>query len=216
MNSTKNIGILELGAYTTSYYLEEIKKIGFSNSTKTIQIKVHPTNFDRINMHLPYGFKELIPIVEKEIIATNELGIDVLVIPNMTLHLTVDQMNLPTNIRNKIIHPFHEIIQELKSKNVNKISLFGTRHTMQSEYIKAYFISENISISEISQKDIQEIDALRLAVYARGPSVSLSKEFQNLGAKYINPVIICTELSLINRDFYDASTTQIKVAVSVR
>lgn len=208
MKSSAVIGLLGLGEYSTKYYADALNQ-SISNDPE-LELKIHQVDFEFINEHLPFGFEILKPIVEKHILDLYNLGVNNIVIPNMTLHLTVDRINLPARIKDKIIHPFKETIQQLKEKGIQEITLLGTRHTMQSDLIQKYFKDEKIDLHTINQENLVAIDELRMKVYEQGASDALAKELNSLSSKYPNPVLMCTELSLINSDFIDAVKCQIQ------
>lgn len=201
-----------LGDYSTKYYAEALNQ-GISNDPG-LELKIHQVDFESINEHLPFGFEILKPIVEMHILDLYNLGVDNIVIPNMTLHLTIDRINLLAKVKDKIVHPFKETIQQLKEKGVQEITLLGTRHTMQSDLIQEYFQDEKIDLHTINQKDLVAIDELRMKVYEQGASDTLAKELNGLSSNYPNPVLMCTELSLINSDFVDAINCQIQAVIN--
>ena len=211
MKSQLYIGLLGMGRDATEFYLDKIKsEWNKKNGTKSAcQILIHSIDFEEINALLPYHFEKLEPIIEKHLIDLNQLGIDRIVVPNITMHLTIDRLALPPEIQNKIVHPFRETIHQLKLRDIQEISLFGTRHTMNSELIKAYFETEGFKIHELRENDIEQIDQLRLDVFENGASKKEQNSLSEIVANYPNPVLICTELSLINTNCLDVVAFQL-------
>ncbi len=218
MKTLKTIGILGLGEYSTEFYLKEIQRIStrLLGDKKIAKIVMHKAEFEKINALLPYQFQKLIPIIKTEIELLSKKGVDIIVIPNMTLHLTVDKIDFPPEVKNKIVHPFDETVNELNRLKISQVTLFGTRHSMKSEEIKQYFTTKNITINEVSDTDFIQIDQLRLETYENGPSEELSQKLLQLGKNYPNPVLICTELSIINVSFVDATKIQIEKSCAIQ
>ncbi len=215
---TGYIGVLGLGTFSTVHYLTELNSL-YNNQFggySTCPFKLLNVNFNEINPHLPEGFEVLIPRVRKYIIELNEMGVCTIVIPNITLHLTIDQINFPDEIKSKIIHPFEELIRQLKSSEISEFTLLGTRHTMKSELVKNYFSQQGIQVLIPEENDIKLIDELRTATYEKGTSSKRSDQLLQIAKKYQNPVIFCTELSLLNTsELLDVVSLQIQKAVNV-
>ena len=186
------IGLFELDSSSTLFYKNEFDKL-----TNEVKLKLHPVNFSTINQYLPFQFDKLTPLVYNEIIACNELGVDKIVIPNITLHFTIDQLNLPLEIKSKIVHPFDEVIKLLKKEKISSITIIGTRHTMTSEMLDSLFIRNGITPLKPSEDDIAIIDEIRLNVFKKKSSEKEKKNFNTLLKKYQSPIITCTELSQI-------------------
>ena len=100
------------------------------------------------------------------------------------------------------------------------MTLFGTRHTMQSDYIKSKFEAENIMVLQPNVKEMSQIDNLRISVYNNQQTQEQLMIFNNLLKKYTtNGVVVlaCTELSVIhnskNKLVYDMAQIQLEEAV---
>ena len=211
MKRKLNIGLLGFGEDSTAFYLDRIKsewikKFGTENECPIV---VHPVDFEEVNALLPYQFDQLEPIIKKHLIDLNQLEVDRIVVPNITLHLTIDRLNLASEIENKIVHPFQETIRYLKTQDIQEITLFGTRHTMNSELVNAYFDTEGFQVKVVREKDIEQIDKLRLDVFENGASKNGQITLSELAKEYPNPILMCTELSLINTNCLDAVSCQI-------
>jgi aspartate racemase len=210
------IGLLGLGEESTLHYIKKFntKWRQLYGAYCTCPLKMLQVDFNTINPNLPFNFDKLIPLVEKHIITLFNMGVDAIVVPNMTLHLTIDQISLPKEIGEKIIHPFTETIHFLKSNKIKNISILGTRHTMNNELINSYFKEAAITADKISSSNIKIIDDLRNAVYDNGANAVRRNEWANINLPNSHKVILCTELSLINNGSTDALEIQIDKAIA--
>ncbi|WP_417428050.1 aspartate/glutamate racemase family protein [Halpernia sp.] len=212
-NHTK--GVLGLGKESTLYYLDRIHqkfseiKGGFS----TCPMLLYQIDFQEINTFLPNQFSFLKPKVEFYLNKISELGISKLIIPNITLHETLELIKIPF----EICHPVDLTIKYLKKKNISEIVIFGTIYTMNSDYLKEKFNSENIKIIQPSLKDQENIDNFRKSVYDKKTSKSQVDNFQFLIKKYSDKysvVIACTELSIFapkeNKNILDMAELQME------
>ncbi|MFQ3240300.1 MAG: aspartate racemase [Olleya marilimosa] len=214
----KTLGLLGLGSFSTLYYIQKLNTFyntkygGFS----TCPFKMLNVDFNTINNLLPNTSTELDIIVKSCIKTLEELQIDAILIPNITLHETIDRLNIST----KIIHPITKTITKLLKNKHAKVTLFGTRHTMQSDYIKSKFEAENIMVLQPNVKEMSQIDNLRISVYNNQQTQEQLMIFNNLLKKYTtNGVVVlaCTELSVIhnskNKLVYDMAQIQLEEAV---
>lgn len=193
------------------FYIKELNDRfnDINGGYSTRPFKMLNVNFDLVNPYLPFGFDVLIPAVEKSILALNNLGVDEVIVPNMTLHLTLDKIDFEDEVKQKIRHPFKLMVQKLKKIDVKEITLIGTRYTMESEMFHNYFTDENIKVNAPSIKHIKAIDELRLKVYNFGYESKFKNELCNILSKYQNPVLACTELSMINSGCLDLVEVQL-------
>lgn len=137
-------------------------------------------------------------------------------IPNITLHETADKINAVSGI----IDPVRLTIAKLKEPDFNKVVLFGSLYTMESDYLKVKFKNEGISVLLLSQEERLLIDTIRKNIYWETESMELLKEYNNIIEKYAGqyPVILaCTELSIgwngSHTDVFDMSRIQLRFAV---
>lgn len=196
-NSIPQKGILGLGKESTSYYLNQIQ-IRYPLQNKefsTFPHLLYQIDFQEINPFLPNQFSVLIPKLETYLSQIVKLGITKLLIPNITLHQTIDQMKFDF----EICHPIALTAKYLQEQSFCKATLFGTHYTMNSTYLKKKFSDSQVEILVPSVEDQKWIDEFRTLVYLRNESLKDIAEFQNLIQKYSvdHPVIIgCTELSI--------------------
>ncbi len=213
------LAVLGLGSQSTTFYIRELNRIynekkgGYS----TCPFLLLNTNFDTINSLLPGTSKQLDTITQGYIHEIEKLDIKHILIPNITLHKTIDRLT----INNKILHPVHLAVSKIKENKWNKIVLFGSLHTMQSDYILSIFESNNIEIVLPSRKDMLFIDEIRKRVYSEKETEELVKNYHLIIEKYTKnyPVVLaCTELSIFkprkkNVNLLDMAHVQIFEAV---
>ncbi|MEC5158419.1 hypothetical protein [Chryseobacterium sp. MP_3.2] len=190
-------GILGLGFESTHYYVKEIqKKFKEDNSEfSTYPYLMYQIDCQEINPFLPNQFEILIPKLQELINHIRSIGIKKLLVPNITLHETLDQVNLPL----EIFHPVQLGIDYLKEKSIIEVFIFGTNYTMNSAYLRIRFLEKGI-ILKLPEKDDQDwIDNFRKTVFNKAETPEEISVFQSLIKTYAskNPVMIaCTELSL--------------------
>jgi len=200
-----NTGILGLGSKSTLYYIEELNRLykkehgGFS----TFPFKLLNTNFDEINSLLPNYSEELDTAVTKYLYQLLELNIQAILIPNITIHETVDKIIDREKMGATIIHPLIETNAILQDNNVKEVLLLGTYYTMNSTYINSYFKKNNILVMKPSQQEMETIDRIRKEVYIGvniNGNTKLLKELTDRFTQDHHVVIACTELSMINSE----------------
>lgn len=217
MNKT-TLGILGLGSRTTAYYITELNRL--YNQTKggfsSCPFILLNTNFDTINSLLPNPSEDLDNVTQLCINEVEKLNTDCILVPNITLHETIDNLVLDKHI----IHPIPLTTSKIKEKNWSKITLFGSIHSMQSAYISSYFKSNGIETILPSEGDRFLIDDVRKRVYAGTETEELIKSYHLLIEKYAakHPVVLgCTELSILkpinNQNLVDMAEVQITEAV---
>jgi aspartate racemase len=213
----KTLGILGLGSQTTAFYLKELNRVFNENKGgySTCPFLLFNTNFDAINSLLPYVSDDLDKAVQACISEIENTDIEHLIIPNITLHETIDRIKY----KNTILHPVDICISKIKENKWSQVVLFGSLHTMQSNYIRTKFSPNNIEILLPSEEDRLFIDKVRIAVYSDTQTEELLNRYHLTIEKYaaINPIILaCTELSIfkpINKNLLDMAQLQIVEAV---
>lgn len=190
-------GVLGLGAVSTQYYLQRIHE-KFQQQNKeysTCPLMLYQIDFQEINPFLPNKFSDLIPHVKDYLEKIFALGIKKLLVPNITLHETLDQMDVPL----EIYHPVPLTLTYLKKKNISEAFLFGTSYTMNSDYLRRNFPAKDVTLLRPSKEDQEWIDHFRKMVYEGNVATSDIERFHETIKQYAesNPVLIaCTELSL--------------------
>ncbi len=190
-------GILGLGNASTLFYVNEIntefqrRNGGYS----TCPFILYQVNFDEINPYLPHDFHILIPAVQNYFLEMKNIGIKTVLIPNITLHETVDQ--IATDIH--IIHAIDLTLKKLQKRKISRVVLFGTVFTMESEYMRRKFTEKQIQLISISLEDQLFVDNFRKKVYEGKETATDVLEFQKLCYLYSQQetlVLACTELSI--------------------
>jgi len=213
------LGILGLGSRSTTFYINELNKLynqekgGYSTCPFTLL----NYNFDAINSLLPDASDSLDAIVQDYITNLEKTDIESILIPNITLHETIDRLVT----KKKIIHPIHLAVAKIKEKNWPKIVLFGSMHSMQSHYISSNFKAHDIEVVLPSEEDRLRIDEVRKRVYSETETIEFIEDYHLLIEKYTrdNPVVLaCTELSVFkpknnNKNILDMAQLQITEAV---
>lgn len=199
MNSIISKGVLGLGAVSTAFYLKEIhRKYQEKNDQfSTCPLLVYQIDFQEINPFLPNQFEVLIPKLKETLKEITTLGITRLLIPNITLHETLDQIKIPL----KICHPVDLTLKHLEDNQISEVYLFGTLYTMNSEYLKSRFLAKKVKVLQAVESDQKWIDDFRKKVYQGNETLEEIIFFQTLIRKYSEKnvvVIACTELSVFS------------------
>jgi len=215
--SKKYIGVLGLGSRSTLHYINRLNEIynqkylGYS----TCPIKLLNANFDQINPFLPDRFDKLKPIVKSKLDELNDLGVQNIIVPNITLHETIDQSDFDS--KDKLIHPIKSTIKQLQEKKISKVVIYGSAYTMTSNYLTGLLGESGIEAIIPELADIQVIDDLRTQIYA---GVKNNIIFETNLKKYCQfPALVsCTELSLVakkfkNQEIFDLAEIQINEAI---
>lgn len=208
-------GVLGLGAASTAFYLQEIhRKFNLKNEEfSTCPLLLYQVDFQEINPFLPNDFLHLMSKIQLIISKVKRLGITKILVPNITLHETLDKIELPFTM----CHPVKLTIKYFKVNKFSKAVLFGTNYTMNSSYLKTHFAAKSIELNLPTAEDQLEIDQFRKKVYLKEESTEDIKKYQSLLNRYASnaPVIIaCTELSMysagINGNCIDMAELQIE------
>jgi aspartate racemase len=216
--SKKPLAILGLGSRATLFYLSQLNTQyntihgGFS----TCPFFLLNTDFDKINTFLPHPTTTLDRVVTDYFNQIEKVNCQQLLIPNITLHETTDRLKTALNI----IHPVKLSALKINENNWKQIILFGSAHTMQSNYIQDYYSVHNIEIIRPTIQDMETIDIVRRHIYTSTETDELLDKYHSLLSKYsaTNPIIIaCTELSIIemqsNSNILDMAQLQIAEAI---
>lgn len=216
---SKTIGLLGLGSESTLFYVKELNAayVIQKEVCDTYPFKLLDTNFIKINNLLPKPSKQLDGIIKTYIDKLIKLNAEQILIPNITLHETVDRLTIDV----PIIHPVHTTATEITKRKHKKVVLFGSKYTMTSNYVKNIFEEYNIAISLPSNDEIELIDEIRKQVYQQTATTNLLDNFNLIIKKYAqNNVVVlaCTELSLASKirskKVFDMARIQIEKAIN--
>lgn len=214
------LAILGLGSRSTLFYIKELNELynKVKGGYSTCPFLLLNTDFNAINSLLPNTSSALDNVVFKYISDIKKLTVPYLLIPNITLHETVDRLNVAV----QILHPIHLSIQKIKEKKLNRVVLFGSLFSMTASYIKHQFKTNSIEVISPNKEDMLFIDDVRKAIYNETETVELIQKYHSVLNKYSanNIVVIsCTELSILNpKDNFnslDMAQLQIKEAVKL-
>lgn len=215
---TKTLGILGLGSRSTRFYIKEMNRLYHKKygASTICPLKLLNTNFDEINNLLPQPSEQLDAVVKPYIKELLLLQVDHILVPNITLHQTLERLNI--NI--PIIHPIENTILDVQKKHCKKIVLFGSLYTMQSNYVKSKFQESGIEVLIPTQNERVFIDEVRKQVYYERESSNLIHSFNLLIEKYCGDygtVLACTELSIASnnnfKNLFDMSQSQLNAAI---
>ena len=212
------LAVLGLGSRSTLYYLSELNRL--YNQAKgdysTCPFVLLNTDFNAINSLLPNLSNELDAALSVYISEIETYNIQHVLIPNITLHETIDRLQITKNV----LHPVHLTIKKVKENNWTKVVLFGSLFSMNATYIKNQFVANGIEVLQPSQEDMLFIDNVRKQIYNETETSELIEKYHSLFNIYStnNPVIIsCTELSILkpkgNNNILDMADVQIEEAI---
>ncbi|WP_405575836.1 aspartate/glutamate racemase family protein [Winogradskyella sp. Asnod2-B02-A] len=212
------LAVLGLGSRSTLYYLSELNRLynqakgGYS----TCPFVLLNTDFNAINCLLPNPSNELDAALSVYISEIETYNIQHVLIPNITLHETIDRLQITKNV----LHPVHLTIKKVKENNWTKVVLFGSLFSMNATYIKNQFVANGIEVLLPSQEDMLFIDDVRKQIYNETETSELIEKYHSLIDSYStnNPVILsCTELSILkpkgNKNLLDMADVQIEEAI---
>ena len=112
--SNRTIGLLGLGDQSTNFYTKQLS-VNYDPKTRNDGmpfLKLAPTNFNEINDLLPVPSKKLDRIIKRYLYELISLNVDLILIPNITLHETIDRLKLKI----KMVHPVHSIVHKIKKE----------------------------------------------------------------------------------------------------
>jgi len=216
----KNIGILGLGNRSTLYYIDELNKKynALFKGYSTCPFILYNIDFENVNPFLPNQFNKLKPLLSLYIKEIKNLGINFLLIPNITLHETIDKIYIDLDIA----HPVQLTIDKLVERKQNEAVIFGSLYTMETAYLKDAFLRKKIVLAEPNREDKYFIDYFRKQIYHEQETERDIREYRNLLKSYSKkyPVIIgCTELSIYaskdQANLYDMALLQIERTLSI-
>ena len=217
MPETK-LAILGLGSRSTLFYLSELNRLyneakgGYS----TCPFVLLNTDFNTINALLPNPSKELDAALSIYTSKIETYNIQQVLVPNITLHETIDRLNITKNV----LHPVHLSIKRIKENNWTKVVLFGSLFSMNATYIKNQFVANGIEVILPSQEDMLIIDNVRKQIYSETETAELIEKYHSIINTYTaqHPVVLsCTELSILkpkgNKNLLDMADVQIEEAI---
>jgi len=217
------IGVLEMGQASTQFYIRLLRESYRNEQLNKLQpFKLVATDFEAINNLLPNRSTKLDTIITSYLGEMLLNDIETILIPNITIHETVDAVWDKIDSTIPIAHPLLGTIKRMSQTNEKKAVLFGSSYTMTSSYIKTVFANAEIAIEKPKSKDLQFIDWVRRQVYSESASAETLEQFNDLVKTYSNKatvLIACTELSLAskisNERVLDMANIQVEDAISI-
>jgi len=212
--------LLDLGRQATAFYVDTLQRQyreGVHRSTPC-PLDLVPVDFDRLNQYLPDQYHKLLPVLAALMESLDRQTNNILLIPNITLYTAIRRLSLQSGILSRLVDPITIGITRLKAGEIAHITLAGTRHTMNSDLLSRHFEEAGITVHRPEQGHIEQIDNIRLAVFASGYQLTLDRQLQDILGHYDNSVLACTELSILHRKWknlpcYDLARLQIAEAV---
>ena len=107
MTGKTTVGLLGLGSRSTVFYLEKLNALyqELNKGYSTFPCVVLNIDFNSINPYLPNKTSDLLHNLKPVIKDLERLAMGHLVVPNITLHETLERITM----RTKIIHPVKRI-----------------------------------------------------------------------------------------------------------
>ncbi|APY12325.1 hypothetical protein BWZ22_14320 [Seonamhaeicola sp. S2-3] len=217
--SDSKLVVLGLGSRSTAFYLQALNQ---EYNTKfggysTCPLVLYNTNFHAINTLLPKPSKALETVLQPVFKSIQSFQASHVLIPNITLHETIDGLLIPE----QIIHPIHLTINAIKAKQLKKVVVFGSIYTMTSHYIKDAFNAHNIDVILPDASEMHLIDSVRQAVYNHTETKTLMDSYYKLCRTYAlkhTIILACTELSILkakNNAIIDMAQLQIENTIKL-
>jgi len=223
MNRNKLIGILEMGQSSTQFYIQMLTDLYDKEHSKDLQsFKLVTTDFEAVNSLLPNRSDKLDAIIAKYLhdLALNDIAC--ILIPNITIHETVDAVWDIIDSSLPIVHPLEGVINRMHKANKNKALIFGSKYTMTSDYIPTVLANADIAVAKVKLEDLEFIDQVRRQVYSEKATEETIVKFNNLVHTYsyeFTVLVACTELSRVlkirNEHILDMAVIQVEDAVSI-
>ena len=188
---------------TTSYYQlinQRIKeKLGGLNSAKCI---LYSVNFEEIEKYQALGqWEESGKLLSDVASKLEKAGADVIILCTNTMHKVTPQILDTINI--PFIHIAEATAQELKTKNITKVALLGTKYTMTQDFYKSKLENQHIEVLIPNNDEIEYInkiiyDELCLGVISEKSKLIYLEIINSLTKKGAQGVILgCTEIGLL-------------------
>lgn len=214
------IGILGLGSFSTLHYVQKLNKAyqhrfgGFS----TAPFVLLNVDFNTINPYLPNDFNSVIQNLEYPLKELNSLGITHLLVPNITLHESLDKIT--DELHFQLIHPLPLLSEVLNSRKIQQVVVLGTKYTMNSSYFKSFLESHSIQIMKQNRDFEQQVDDIRRKAYEGIDCINEFKTIVDEIPKAYSIIVACTELSILvdkieNRQIIDLANLQIKGTIEL-
>lgn len=217
-------GILGMGAVSTLHYIKRLNEV-YSNSSgsdNTFPFILLNTDFSKVNRWLPNHFEKIEAQILPYLKNMESFGIEQLIVPNITIHETIDRILKTTSFTFQFAHPLSILSEKLLKEGITDVYILGTRYTMEQGYLSGYLSRFNIQTHLMNEEMKDYIDGLRKAVYDRNDldlKAVKNKLITFFGRHDI--VLACTELSVLFSSFnsvslkyYDMAEEQINYIIN--
>ena len=176
ISDPQSLELLQLGARTTAFYWESMKTCyaEMQGQDSVMPLTITPTNFDEINQYLPDQFDRLVPALQPYI---EQVTSDRLIIPNITLHETLDKMSVEN-----LVHPVTETIRSLQISDCKTVLLVGSKYSMQAPYLKGLIEAAGIKVVVPTKAEQDQLDIWRKTIYNGQDTVEDIEDYIEFGA----------------------------------
>lgn len=218
----QKLALLALGGRTTLFYIRIINELYQQRQGKgaLCPLLVKKTDFDKINDLLPDQFFQLEAILQAQLESISSAG--KIIVPNITLHETIDRLSERTGKTYPVVHPVKLTIAKLAKDGCKNILLVGSQYSMNSPYLLGYFERVGIQVVLPKPADQEVIDNCRKKIYSFTETKADVDQYCELIDSYKKEhkvVIACTELSLIlpsvDEEIFDMARQQISEAMTI-
>ena len=197
------------------------KLLGNQNNAKSI---VYTVNFEEIEqLQHQNRWSEASEILHNASVSLQNAGADFIIICTNTMHKLLPQIKQNINI--PFLHIAQATADEIKTHNIKRIGLLGTKFTMEENFYKQILIDENLDVVIPNKQDIEIVHKIIYSELCLGSIKEDSKQkFINIVKKMNNIegiILGCTEIGLlINQDNFSAirvfDTTEIHAKQAVK
>lgn len=215
----QNLAVLGLGQLTTAYYLAQLNRAYQidKGEDSTCPLTLFNADFNEINPYLPSQFEKLVPAVMPYLERLK--AYQKVVIPNITLHETLDRIPNITQTVPGLLHPVDLTLDAIVGSNISEVVLLASSYTATSPYLRHKFQARGVTIKPYSEAE--RIDAYRRKIYSGKATPQDAAALNQLTLEALQDtsvVVACTELSIVNTHhhpaIFDMTTIQIKAAIA--
>lgn len=180
--------------------------LGQHTDLSLTELVIHTTDFEVINNLLPGPSDALKDILIRHLLQLKNM--DHLLVPNITIHETLDIIFPLPDTQVSLVHPVKLTINNLRLKQIDQVILVGSKYTMQPGYISNAMLAVGITCHYPASQDVNLIDGYRRSIYNRTATPAMIHDFMTLLENYsqnMTVVLACTEFSMV----YDGSIKNI-------
>jgi len=188
---------------TLEYYrlINEIthKKLGGNHSAKML---IYSFNFHEIRSLHEHSEKELSKRLILEAQKLEDSGADCLIIGANTLHMFYD--DIQTKLTIPVIHIATATGKAIKNKNISKVGLLATKHTMEKSFYADKLKELGIETVVPEKKEREIVSTIIYEELVKGKILKESKsKYLNISSKLVEKhnikglILGCTEIPLL-------------------